>query len=66
MQEIKCPKCGEFFGVDESGYANIVKQVRDKEFARELRWYSKKLIEVVGTGMSILNITLQIYLAHTV
>lgn len=29
MQEIKCPKCGEVFQVDESGYAAIVKQVRD-------------------------------------
>lgn len=37
MQEIKCPKCGEVFVVDESGYANIVKQVRDKEFAKELQ-----------------------------
>lgn len=37
MQEIKCPKCGEVFAVDESGYAQIVKQVRDKEFDRELR-----------------------------
>lgn len=37
MQEIKCPKCGEVFVVDESGYANIVKQVRDKEFAKELK-----------------------------
>ena len=26
MQEIKCPKCGELFQVDESGYAAIVKQ----------------------------------------
>ena len=31
MQEIKCPKCGEIFQVDESGYAAIVKQVRDKK-----------------------------------
>ena len=36
MQEIKCPKCGEVFKVDESGYASIVKQVRDKEFSEEL------------------------------
>lgn len=28
MQEIKCPKCGEVFQVDEAGYAAIVKQVR--------------------------------------
>ena len=37
MREIKCPKCGEVFQVDESGYAAIVKQVRDSEFTRELR-----------------------------
>ncbi len=37
MQEIKCPKCGEVFVVDGSGYAAIVKQVRDEEFIRELR-----------------------------
>lgn len=36
MQEIKCPKCGEVFQVDESGYASIVKQVRDKEFEKEI------------------------------
>ena len=36
MQEIRCPKCGEVFQVDESGYAAIVKQVRDREFAHEL------------------------------
>lgn len=36
MQEIKCPKCGEVFQVDESGYAAIVKQVRDKEFKKEI------------------------------
>ena len=36
MQEIKCPKCGEVFQVDVSGYASIVKQVRDKEFHAEL------------------------------
>ena len=37
VREIKCPKCGEVFQVDESGYAAIVKQVRDSEFSAELR-----------------------------
>lgn len=37
MQEIKCPKCGEIFQVDESGYAAILKQVRDKEFSKEIQ-----------------------------
>ena len=36
MNEIKCPKCGTVFQVDESGYADIVRQVRDKEFTRQL------------------------------
>lgn len=36
MQEIKCPKCGEIFQVDEQGYASILKQVRDKEFSKEI------------------------------
>lgn len=36
MNEIKCPQCGSVFQVDESGFAHIVKQVRDAEFAKEL------------------------------
>ena len=41
MQEIKCPKCGEVFQVDESGYAAIVKQVRDDEFKKEIEQREK-------------------------
>ena len=37
MNEIKCPHCGQVFKVDESGFADIVKQVRDAEFAQELQ-----------------------------
>lgn len=36
MNEIKCPKCGELFQIDESGYAELQKSVRDAEFEREL------------------------------
>lgn len=36
MQEIKCPHCGKAFTIDEAGYAAIVRQVRDREFSREL------------------------------
>ena len=36
MQEIKCPNCGKIFQVDESGYAQILKQVRDQEFEKEM------------------------------
>ena len=36
MKEIKCPNCGSVFQVDESGYAQILQQVRDREFEKEL------------------------------
>jgi hypothetical protein len=36
MNEIICPHCQKAFKVDEAGYANIVKQVRDHEFEQQL------------------------------
>ena len=36
MHEIKCPHCGKTFTIDEAGYAEIVKQVRDNEFEKQL------------------------------
>ena len=34
MKKIKCPSCQEAFEIDEAGYAQILKQVRDDEFER--------------------------------
>ena len=36
MNEIICPHCGRAFKVDEAGYADILKQVRDSEFEQQL------------------------------
>lgn len=36
MNEIKCPHCGKAFKVDEAGFADILKQVRDHEFEQAL------------------------------
>jgi len=36
LNEIICPHCGKAFKIDEAGYANILKQVRDGEFKQEL------------------------------
>ncbi len=36
MAEIKCPKCGTTFKVDDSDYADIISQVRSQEFEAEL------------------------------
>lgn len=46
MGRIRCPHCGEVFTVDESGYAEIVKQVRNAEFASELA-ERERLMEAV-------------------
>ena len=37
MKEIKCPHCSKAFKIDESGYAAIVKQIRDEEFDQQLK-----------------------------
>ena len=36
MHEIVCPHCGKTFTIDEAGYADILKQVRDSEFEQQL------------------------------
>lgn len=36
MNEIKCPNCHKPFQIDEAGYANILKQVRDQQFEDEI------------------------------
>lgn len=36
MNEIICPHCGKAFKIDEAGYADILKQVRDSEFEKQL------------------------------
>ena len=54
MNEIKCPKCGTMFQIDEKDYDSIVKQIRDGEFnaeikkrEEELRKYTKSEIDSV-------------------
>ncbi len=53
MQEIKCPKCGEVFTVDESGYAAIVKQVHDAEFDKEISRREKELKAEKETAVAL-------------
>lgn len=36
MHDIICPHCGKAFKIDEAGYADILKQVRDSEFDQQL------------------------------
>ena len=43
MKELKCPKCGNVFTVDESDYADIANQVKNAEFHAEV---SRRLKEM--------------------
>ncbi|MCQ2146817.1 MAG: DUF2130 domain-containing protein, partial [Bacteroidales bacterium] len=36
MKELKCPKCGNVFQVDEADYASIISQVKNAEFDAEI------------------------------
>ena len=41
--EIKCPNCGEVIQLDESDYAAVARQIRDKEFEKELSRRAEEL-----------------------
>ena len=43
MKELKCPKCGNAFTVDEADYAFILQQVKTSEFNAELE---RRLAEI--------------------
>ena len=64
MHEIKCPRCGEVFTVDESGYAAIVGQVRDEEFRRELTLREKQLAEETKKDIELVRTQAEIGRAH--
>lgn len=59
MQEIKCPKCGEVFQVDESGYAAIVKQVRDKEFLKEIESRESQFLTEKESAVQLAKLELE-------
>lgn len=43
MKELKCPKCGNVFQVDEADYASILSQVKNKEFEYEIQTRLKEI-----------------------
>ena len=53
MNDIKCPKCGQVFKIDESGFAEIVKQIRDHEFEEELANRLKAATELTAAKAKI-------------
>lgn len=59
MPEIKCPKCGEVFTVDESGYAAIIGQVRNAEFHKELHEREAQLAKEKESELSLIKLRLK-------
>ena len=55
MEELKCPNCGKFFQVDDAGYAAIARQIRDKEFHKDLDERAKSLKEAQAKDAEILQ-----------
>lgn len=62
MNEIVCPHCQKAFKVDESGYAEILKQVHDKDFEKQLseRIKAMALSNQLATDNAVLKATSEI------
>ena len=56
MKEISCPKCGEVFQVDETGYNQIARQIRDKEFNKELEQREREIESRQASKLEILRL----------
>ena len=56
MHEIKCPKCGTTFKIDEASYAEVLKQVHNAEFDREI---AAKMAEVAKINQKDLELAKQ-------
>lgn len=55
MPDIRCPKCGEIFTVDESGYAAISAQVKNVEFHKELQERVNQLLREKDKEIALLK-----------
>ena len=53
MAEIKCPKCGTTFKVDNASYADILRQVRSAEFESELHDRLKQVEEKAASDQKL-------------
>ena len=56
MKEIKCPKCNNYFTIDESGYNEIVKSIRDEEFNAELSRRESELKEKLKSDLQVVKL----------
>lgn len=59
MNEIKCPKCGTVFQISETDYESIVKQIRDKEFEKEIAFREEQYKREKEDAISLINANAQ-------
>ena len=55
MPEIKCPHCGQIFQVDQSGYAELLSQVRSAEFHKEIEARTAQLAQEQAGQIAVLR-----------
>jgi hypothetical protein len=53
MNKIVCPNCKTAFDMDEAGYADILKQVRDEEFAQELAEREERFVAEKASAIEL-------------
>ena len=56
MNEIRCPKCNEVFQVNESDFEQILRQVRDEEFEKELKRRQDELNKAKDAEFEIIRL----------
>ncbi len=59
MPELKCPHCGRLFEVDEGEYAELLSQVRNQSFEKELQERIKQLEESKNKEQQLLQVQLE-------
>ncbi|MFC6268885.1 DUF2130 domain-containing protein [Frigoriflavimonas asaccharolytica] len=59
MNDIICPSCKTAFKIDEAGFANILKQVRDEEFNKDVREKLENLNNLKNSEFNLSKIEIQ-------
>lgn len=58
-KELKCPHCGQVFKISEAEYAELLSQVRDQSFEKELHERMRQLEEARKKDQELLKVQLQ-------
>ncbi len=59
MNQIICPNCKTAFDIEEAGYADILKQVRDEEFKHELLERERRFSEEKESAIKLAEANLK-------